>query len=65
MLPDKCLGRLAQLLHHIEEHGQWPQALLQWKVSVIPKCQADVTPAHRLRPISVDAVVYRGGPCAG
>eukprot|EP00969_Alexandrium_andersonii_P064498 2840797-Alexandrium_andersonii.AAC.1 len=24
MLPDECLGRLAQLLHVVEDTGQWP-----------------------------------------
>lgn len=61
LLPEDALARLAQLLSAIETQGRWPQPLLHWKVTFLPKPRppGQVAGLGDVRPIAVGPVIYR------
>eukprot|EP00435_Cladocopium_sp_Y103_P075840 s59_g66.t1 len=60
-LPQDALTRLSEVLMAIETQGRWPQPLLHWKVTFIPKPRppGQVAGLGDVRPIAVGPVVYR------
>ena len=56
-LPGKSLAKLASLLNRVEVEGDWPTALLQAAIPMIPKEEQPTPLQHR--PITVMSSVYR------
>ena len=50
--------RVADIFNQIENQGNWPEALAQAVIPLIPKPGGDATPQN-LRPITVLPVLYR------
>lgn len=72
LLPQEAWEALACILGRWEESGLLPEAIVQWRMCFIPKAggpaavghsaagsQNAPTPADKVRPISVGAIVYR------
>ena len=56
-LPLPLLDRLAEIMRHIEDTGEWPEELLSATVSMLPKEENPEPLEHR--PITVMSAVYR------
>ena len=58
VLPVSWFDQLARILTLVEDHGVWPDGLLDAYITMIPKTDGDATPLGQ-RPLSVLPVVYR------
>ena len=58
VLPVSWFDELARILTLLEDHGVWPDGLLDAYITMIPKTDGDATPLGQ-RPLSVLPVVYR------
>ena len=58
VLPVSWFDQLARILALVEDHGVWPDGLLDAYIAMIPKTDGDATPLVQ-RPLSVLPVVYR------
>ena len=62
LLPDMAWERLTELLLQVEQVGQWPAPLVQWRLTFLPKVSAaktGVTHVAKVRPIAIGSLIYR------
>ena len=62
LLPQPALIRAAQMINAFKRRGQWPQNLLHWKITFIPKKRkSNVPDLSEVRPIAIgpSPILYR------
>lgn len=60
LLPDIALSRLAELYSCFEKSGEWPRAMIHWRLAFLPKAKKNSIPTpEEMRPIAIGHVLYR------